>query len=107
MTDAQRRLREAEQKLAKIETRAAALVAKEDLTDSERAEIRELATAKVEAIRDRQALAALADSEDRDAVTTDDAENRELRSLQERARVGHYLAAAITGNPLDGASREY
>ncbi|MCY4208025.1 MAG: hypothetical protein OXD29_08765 [Roseovarius sp.] len=55
------------------------------MTDSERAEIRELATAKVEAIRDRQALAVFADSEDRDAVTTDDAESRELRSLQERA----------------------
>ena len=35
-----------------------------------------------------------------------DGEGAELRALTERARLGRYLEAAATGNPVDGAERE-
>lgn len=36
-----------------------------------------------------------------------DAEERERRELRGRARVGDFVAAALSGDPLDGASKEY
>jgi len=36
-----------------------------------------------------------------------DAEERERRELRSKARFGHFLAAALTGDPLAGESREY
>jgi len=110
MTPTQTALRKAEQSLSDIEKRAAALVASDSPNP---AKLKELAAEKVDAIETRTALETLCQNEERESVVvrpTDhgaDSETREKRRLRSKARIGHFLAAKITGNALAGESREY
>lgn len=108
MTDKQR----LEVAAAKARKELRALALKDDATAAQIAE----ATAKVDDLEAR--AAALPDDPDPDPEPNkgegdgatgdgDDAETREVRKLRGKAKVGHYLAAALTGRPVTGESAEY
>ena len=101
MTDAQRIQLAAA--TARKELRALAL------NDDATAEDITTATAKVDDLEARAAVLTAAEKvqDGPDQVTTEDAEARELRALQDKVEVRSYLGAALDGAGVDGAEREY
>ncbi len=91
--------------------RLADLSARETLDDKETRELETLTTEYRTAETQMQA-ALITEAAEREAINADpnsvlDAEGRERRELRSRARIGHFLAARITGSPLASESAEY
>ena len=101
MTDAQRLQLAAA--TARKELRALAL------TDDASAEDIQAASAKVDDLEARSAVLSAAEEAEHGApkVTGEDAEARERRELRGKARVADFVAAALTGRGMSGASAEY
>ena len=99
MTDDQRLLKAAAD--ARKELRALAL--SDDATAAQIAE----ATAKVDNLEARAAALPAEEGPAPDSATLEDGEGREIRKLAGKARVGAFVAAALTGQPVRGASAEY
>ena len=88
--------------MSKSRERLAALAGKEDLTDDDKNEMRQLN----EGYKDlEQRYQAAVISEDREPPTPD-AEGVEIDRLEERAALSNYLAAAAQDLPLEGAEKE-
>lgn len=78
----------------------------DSLTDEQSAEIDTL-TAEYKSVETRRRAAIVAEDVTETPKEGEDAETRERRELRGKARVGDYLAAALTGRGVTGASGEY
>ena len=81
----------------------AALLDVETRSDEQTAEL-EHRTSRARAIDSELAAARVVDPEPE--TRTEDAEGRELRDLRGRVEFGHYVQAALSMRPADGAARE-
>ena len=94
--------------MSKSRERLAVLSGKEDLTEAEQNEIRELTDA-YPAIEERYRGALISEdvTDEKDVTeTAPDGESKELFDLASRASVGRYLERAASGRSLDGVEAE-
>ena len=79
------------------------------LADDATAEAISTASKKVDDLEARAAVLTAAEEAEHGPakVTLEDAEGREFRALEGRARVSSYLTAAVDGAPLDGVEAEF
>ena len=91
-------------RLSEVRTRLNEIAGLDDLTDEVRAEGAKLRE-EYETLETRSQFAILAGETVTEA--REDGEGAEVRSLRRRARVGDFVAAALTGRAVRGASGEY
>ncbi|MDE0387831.1 MAG: hypothetical protein OXI75_03935 [Rhodospirillales bacterium] len=112
MTEAQRRLREIEDRRSKANQKMAEL-ARGDWTDETRAEYDQLEATIPDVEREAREAARAVEIEDRESRVSDPSDNglkpeeRERLELRGRARFGKYIAAALQGRKVDGAEAEF
>lgn len=95
-------------RLSEIRERLAEISNIDDVTDEIRTESRELRGEMQDVETKYQAaLAAEPDDPGETRETTEDAEARERRELKAKARVADFIASALTGRGVSGASAEY
>ena len=95
-------------RMSEVRERLAEISNEDEVTDELRSEARELRGEMADLETKYQAaLAAEPDDPGETRETTEDAETRERRELRGRARLGDFIASAITGRPVAGASAEY
>ena len=91
---------------SEIRTKLNELAGAESLTDEQRTEVDALTQEYADnQVRYRAAL--VSEDTQESTVETPDAEERERRELRGKARVSDFLASALTGRPVAGASAEY
>ena len=84
-----------------------ALLALDELTDDQRAELGTLTTRMQQIeVETRAAIVAEGDAEVRDLTTAPDAEMRERLELRGRANLTEYIRAALSGRMVSGAEAE-
>lgn len=96
-------------KLSEVRQKLNELAGADSLTDEQKAEAAKLTDEyNTLEVQYRAALTAEGDEEARrqSLEGSDDGDGAELRQLAGRARLGRYLAAAVSGRALDGAERE-
>ncbi len=81
------------------------MLALDEKTETEALEMAESELTLLE--RRAETLARVEGGPESDPPNTSDAEGREARALRGKARVGDFVAAALTGRPVRGASAEY
>ena len=81
------------------------LLAKDDKTDDDRAEMDKI-TKRLGEMEIETRAALLAQPEEDPKTSTDTPEGREVTSLLRRSSMGDYLAEAVAGEPVDGAPKE-
>ena len=110
MTEAQKRLRELIDRQSKDRQKAIELSRVDTLTDEQRTELDTIETRSADTERQlRAARLAVEDEDAKSKTETRDEPDAELRArveLRSRARVGDFLAAALTGKAVQGASAE-
>ena len=112
MTDAQRRLRDIEDRRSKANQRMAEY-ARAEWTDATRAEYDKLEGSVPDIEREAREAARAVEIEDRESRVTDPKDNglkpeeRERLELRGRASFGKYIVAALQGRMVDGAEAEF
>ena len=111
MTPQQKKLREVAERLDAIETRSAEIFSGEIEAEQDK-ELKALAGEKKTLLERRSAIAALIEADDNaariaggEAVT--DGEGRERAELRSKSLLGRYLAAAVSGQRLEGPEAEF
>lgn len=99
MTELQRLQREVGEKRRELRRLA--------LDEETTTEALETAETELTLLERRAAAAARVESGEPEPAKANDAEGREARALRGKARVGDFVAAALTGRPVKGASAEY
>lgn len=95
-------------RLSEVRERLAAISNEDEVTDELRTEAKELRTEMADLETKYQAaLASEPDDGGETRETTEDAETRERRELRGKARVADFIASALTGQGVTGASAEY
>ena len=110
MTEAQKRLRELQDRQSKERGKMAELAKVDSLTDEQRAELDKIETGTPDLERQIRAARVAVEDEEKAAQTkaldTPDAEMRERIELRSKASLGKFLTAALSGRQVDGPEAE-